>query len=256
MKPLISCIITTHNREQLLHRAIDSILKQTYNNFELIIVNDGSKDNTADILNDYIKKENRIQIINRKQSFGGNYSRNEGIRISSGEFISLLDDDDEFMPEKLDLLYNRIVKNKKIGLVYGGSKLIRRDMTDFNKLPKYGSLGYNNLLQIYCQFSPPACLIRRECFEIAGFFDESLPAYQDWDMWLRISRHYKIDAIKDIVCIVHQEHELPRIGLNDKAILGFKRFREKHIKSIPFLLRIIHNIKNRQIIRQLKLHTL
>jgi glycosyltransferase involved in cell wall biosynthesis len=244
----ISCIIPTHNRVSLLPRAIASIQRQDYDNLEIIVVNDASTDETATVVTKLAEKDNRIRLITNKESRGGSGARNVGIRAAAGDFIALLDDDDEFSDNKLTGQLSFLEQKPSTGMVYGASVIIQPDGTRYLRKPKYRFIDARFLLQAYCQFSPPTTLIRKECFKTCGLFDESLPAYQDWDMWIRIARNYRIGRIPSITCIIHQEHELPRIGLSRNALTGYSIFRSKHYRNMSMVGRYIHDFKNRDLI--------
>lgn len=251
-KVLVSCIIPTHNRQKLLPRAIKSILNQSYTNLEIIIVNDASTDDTLQVIDEYKKLDSRIKCITNDTPKGGSGARNIGITHSHGKYIALLDDDDEFMPDKIENQLNFLTNNPKYKMVYGGSIIITKEHKKIRRIPKYSFAGANYILGIYCQFSPPTALIDKDCFTRCGLFDESLPAYQDWDMWLRISKDYKIASTKDVVCYIHQEHELPRIGLKKDAVAGYIAFRDKHYSTLSISQKILHSFKQNYLMRYAK----
>jgi len=136
-KPFFSVIICTYNRANLLPRAIDSLLEQTYKNFEVIIVDDGSIDDTYAVIKKYLDSDLRIQYIYHK-NIGLPLSRNVGILASAGKFITFLDSDDEYMPEHLELNNKIIFENPEIEFLYGSVRVIGDpyipDMNDLNKL--------------------------------------------------------------------------------------------------------------------------
>lgn len=119
--PTVSVIIPTYNRAHLVGRAIQSVLNQTYKDFELIIVDDGSTDNTEDIIKKYQKKDERIKYIRRKKNKGGSVARNTGINAAIGEYIAFLDSDDEWLTEKLERQM-KVFKStsSEVGVVYSG----------------------------------------------------------------------------------------------------------------------------------------
>lgn len=138
MSNLVSVVIPTHNRADLLPRAINSVLKQTYTNIEVIIVSDGSTDNTRDVVDSFIKNDDRVKFIEYTPSKGGNVARNKGIEASTGEYIAFLDDDDEWLLEKLKKQVEIIESDKEIGLVYTGSRIIYvNEKVEYNSGLKY-----------------------------------------------------------------------------------------------------------------------
>lgn len=192
-EPLVSIILPTYNRASLIKRAIDSILLQTYRNFELIIIDDGSTDGTERIVSGFSDK--RIIYKQLDGNFGANNARNIGISISQGEYIAFQDSDDIWLAEKLRLQVEMLVSSvKEIGVVYvkyftitrgkysyfPRKKWINNDDAIFNRL-----LTHGNFIDL------PTTLIRKECFRKAGDFDASLPRFQDWDLMLRIAKLYR-----------------------------------------------------------------
>jgi len=194
--PLISVIIPTYNRAGLIEPCINSVLKQTYKNVEVIIVDDCSSDNTEEVVKNI--NDPRLRLIKHCSNLGASAARNTGIKESAGEFINLLDSDDRIYPSKLEQqirLFNDI--SDEYGLVYCGfnyTGVNNNDKILRSVTPKYRGYVFKNLLGENILGSPTP-LIRSECFEKCGYFDEELPACQDWDMWIRISRSFKFDFI-------------------------------------------------------------
>lgn len=182
---LVSVIIPAYNQGHYLDKAIQSVLDQTYQNFEIIVVDDGSTDNTADVAQSF--SDPRIRYIYQENS-GLSAARNTGIHRATGEYISFLDSDDLFLPEKLELLVSKLEDAPELGLVAGQAILIDENGQSlgevFNKkLPKDPTrLLLANPLHV------GSVMLRREWQETAGFFDETLRSYEDWDMWLRLAR--------------------------------------------------------------------
>lgn len=202
-KNKISVVIPTYNRANFIDRAIKSVLRQTYQNLELIIVDDASIDNTVKV----VKKnsDKRIKYIRHEKNKGAPAARNTGINLASGEYIAFLDSDDKWM---LDKLNKQIQKFEKIsndyGVVYGGYAYVLEGDENNSSInhPRFKGDIFSNLLK-HCYVGSPTPLVKKECFHKVGGFDEKLPSCQDWDMWLRISRYYKFDYIPDIVANVY-----------------------------------------------------
>jgi len=197
MKPRISVIIPTYNRPEMLSAAICSVLNQTFQDFELIVVDDASEGQIQDLLT--VFNDRRIKYIRHNANRGEGASRNTGIAHSEGEFIGFLDDDDQWLPEKLRLQFDLLEKSSpKIGGVY--SSFFAIDMENGTTLgqwvPKkrgdiYEDMKFDNFVG-----TPSTVLLRRECFDRAGLFDEDIAYGLDYDLWIRISKEFHFDYIK------------------------------------------------------------
>lgn len=202
--PKVSVIISTYNRAEYLSRSIGSVFRQTYENYELIVVDDASNDNTSDVVADFGDK--RIRYIKHDKNKGGPAARNTGIKSAKGEYIALLDDDDEWMAEKLELQVRHMEEvSDRVGVIYCGSE-IREEPED--KLIEIYFPDYAGDLRYHLLSGPviggvSKVLLRRRCFEKAGLFDENLKSCQDWDMWLRISEHYRFDFVPKVLVVTY-----------------------------------------------------
>ena len=190
-KPTVSVIIPTYNRAHLIGRAIKSVLNQTYKDFELIIVDDSSTDNTEDIVRKYQKKDERIKYILHKKNRGGSVARNTGIKSSKGEYIAFLDSDDEWLCEKLEKQIRLFSSMPiKVGVLYCG----QYNFDDNIGIERLISCSFEGDVRIelfrgWCP-STPLLMIRKQCFDVIGFFDEQFSSFQEHDLCLRLSRVY------------------------------------------------------------------
>lgn len=194
--PKISVIIPTYNRAHLIGRSIKSVLNQTYQDFELIIVDDGSTDNTEEIVKNI--NDERIIYILHKENKGPSAARNTGIKASKGEFIAFQDSDDEWFPEKLTT-HMDVFDNSppEVGVVYSGFFRIESNKKIY--IPKDGVTKkegriHSELLK-HNFIGTPAVLIKKQCFEKTKLFDESLPALEDWELWIELSHYYDFKYI-------------------------------------------------------------
>lgn len=226
---LVTVYIPTHNRPEMLVRAVSSVLAQTYKNIEIIISDDGSNiDVSSFIYNEFGARDN-IRVIRNDISKGACHARNKAIFEARGEFVTGLDDDDEFLPERIEKLVAFFVKNKypfiSTGLVFKTKK---------NEIIAYGescviklddNLNSNEIgNQIFT---------RTADLKSIGGFDESLNAFQDYDCWLRMILKYGHGYnTGEPTYIVHMEHEEGRISTSDKRLNGILCFVEKHKKIL------------------------
>lgn len=194
---MVSVIITTHNRVNLLSRAIESVFAQTYNNYELIVVSDGSIDGTDDFMSRF-EDNPQVSYITYYPGKGGNYARNSGIRVAKGEYVAFLDDDDEWLPNKLEKQVATIEKDNSIGLVYTGVNAIYvEDRVTYKTSPSSsGDLSKNILLKNLIG-STTTVLVRKQVLEKSGVFDEELFALQDYDLWIRVCQHAQVAVISE-----------------------------------------------------------
>jgi glycosyltransferase involved in cell wall biosynthesis len=185
--PQVSVIIPTYNRSELLQVAVESTLAQTYPNVEVIVVDDGSTDDTPSVMAQYAGRVTYIKQANQ----GVAAARNRGTEAAAGKYINFLDDDDLFAPAKLEHQVQVLDTRPEIGLVHCGYYYMDRDGNRLEKvtfLPG-GSLRELVIVDLIWSGAP---LIRRQCLEQVGLFDEKLPwrgqYAEDWDMWLRIAQ--------------------------------------------------------------------
>ncbi|GEN51437.1 glycosyltransferase family 2 protein [Alkalibacterium pelagium] len=184
---MISVVIPTHNRSELLTRAVESALNQTHKDIEIIVVSDGSTDNTEEVMKAYQQRENNIKFISVFPGKGANNARNEGIRASEGEYIAFLDDDDEWAPHKLESQLSVFNSDSSIGMVYTGINVIyvKEDLTYYSLSGKGGDLSKDILLKNVIG-ATPSVMIKKEILDQSGFFDVDMPAKQDYDLWIRV----------------------------------------------------------------------
>jgi len=186
--PKVSVIIPTYNRADLLPRALNSVLNQTFQDFELIIVEDGSTDNTKQLVEEFQKKDERIKYIWQKNSGGPAKPKNTGIKNSQGEFIAFLDDDDEWLPEKLETQLNKIEEND-YDIFFSNWYLWNPETNQKNKAFNFNPLNNKkDLFKIFIKRNignPSTVIIKKAKLEKIGYFDEKLKPSEDYDLWLR-----------------------------------------------------------------------
>ncbi|KPJ78751.1 MAG: glycosyl transferase [Deltaproteobacteria bacterium SG8_13] len=201
--PLVSVIIPTYNRAGIVGEAVDSVLAQDYPDYELIVVDDGSTDATAEVLNRYGDKIRTLRQKNR----GVSAARNAGIRSASGEFFAFLDSDDLWLPSKLGLqvaFFDRhpdavVCQTEEIWIRNG----VRVNPRKRHRKPS--GMIFEPSLQL-CLVSPSAVMIRRSLFDQVGLFDESLPACEDYDLWLRVSCRYPVYRLSTALVVKRGGH--------------------------------------------------
>lgn len=202
---LISIIIPTHNSAKVVGRAIQSVLKQTYKEFEVIIIDEASNEDVDDIeniINSF--QDARLRLFKYRQNTGLPSARNKGIRLSKGTFIAFLDSDDEWHAEKLARQLQLFQESPSTGLVYCGIEFIREEHTLGVRNPVHRG---NILKHILCENvvgNATTIMVRRECFDHLGLFDERLTGFgEDWDFFIRLAKVYTVDFNEEPLARYH-----------------------------------------------------
>jgi glycosyltransferase involved in cell wall biosynthesis len=183
--PQVSVILPTHNRRVALQRAIQSVVDQTYSDYELIVVNDGSTDDTADYLSTLNIKT--LRSIHCDRTSGGSFARNQGIDHSNGEYLAFLDDDDAWEPTKLEEQVS-LLSTGDAGLCRTGFNLYSRDGTLIKyvyKSPRFND-HYKSIVADNFLGGTSSVLVKRTLVKAINGFDPNLPALQDWDFFIRL----------------------------------------------------------------------
>jgi len=221
----ISVIIPTYNRADFLREAIDSVLAQTYREFELLVIDDGSTDHTRDVIAMYGKQLTSHFQENR----GVSSARNLGIRVSQGEYIALLDSDDRWLPQKLERQIAIMEHHPDLQLCHTEEIWIRHGVrvNPKKKHKKYSGDIFQYCLPL-CVISPSSVMIRRTVFDEVGGFDERLPACEDYDLWLRITKTYPVYFIETPLLIKRGGHS----DQLSRKHWGIDRFRIQALENL------------------------
>jgi len=227
--PKVSVIIPTYNRADLLSRAIESVLNQTFKCFELIIVDDASTDNTKEVVEEIQKRDQRIRYIRLDKNSGAPaHPRNVGIQNAKGEYIAFLDHDDEWLPEKLKKQIELFENSKKKNLGFVGCNALIVDEQDGKKyeyrLPRVENV-FRRLLESNFVWSASSVIVKKSVINDIGLFDERLKNADDWDMWIRIAQKYNFDFVPEVL-FKYYLHE------NNTTKLTPLNFKEKDLKII------------------------
>lgn len=195
MNSLVSVVIPTYNRASMLKEAIESVLVQTYQDWELIVVDDGSTDKTPAIVASYRGSCRSISYIRQPQQ-GQFAALNTGLSRTRGEFIAPLDDDDAWLPDKLETQVAYLERYPEISLVY--CPMIVMDSTGQTGTRKPSNRWQDTFQELLRHnFIPMTVMVRRTCFDEVGVFDASLSRSGDYDMWLRIACGYRFESIQE-----------------------------------------------------------
>ena len=221
----ISVVIPTFNRISLVARAIDSVLKQSLNPYEIIVVDDGSDDGTSEMIQNKYKSIKLIQ----QQSNGVSAARNNGIKHAKGDWIGLLDSDDEWTEKKLENQVDRLIKTPEYDFCHTNEIWIRNGVrvNQRKKHEKYGGYIFDKCLDI-CRISPSSVLFRKNILDHVGWFDDQLPVCEDYDLWLRITAEYRILFIDDPLIIKYGGHD----DQLSHGVEGIEFFRIKSLENL------------------------
>ena len=195
---LVTVIVPVYNGEKYLRKNIDSVLAQTYKNWELVLVNDGSSDSSVEIIEEYLKKDSRIRLINQENA-GQSSARNNGAKAAKGEYLAFLDQDDYYTPEHLESLVKILDEYPEVGMAYDEAEVIDKDGNREYNREAHPFRAANNPLNsiIDCikdniLILPGTTMIRKNIFLEVGGFDTDLIGYEDDHLFVRIFRKSKI----------------------------------------------------------------
>ncbi len=224
---LISVYIPTHNRSEMLKRAVFSVIRQTYKNIEIIICDDGSSDNTEQVVIELQEKYKNIRYLKNDTPKGACAARNLGIFEAKGEYITGLDDDDEFSDNRLEeLLSFFCLANGKYAFVCSGIEMREREVTSFG-YTKPRAVNLDDLLS--SNVVGNQVLTKTKYLQEIGGFDTTFPAWQDYDCWVRLCNRFGSGyRVGNVSYIMHMEHEQQRISTSSKVKSGYERFISAH----------------------------
>ena len=222
----ISVIIPTYNRVFFLKRSIDSVLAQTLQPYEIIIVDDGSSDGTSAMIKKNYPNLNLIYQDNK----GVSAARNIGDKASSGDWVCFLDSDDEWKKNKLSEQYIALEKNDTYSFCHSNEEWIKngKKINQKKKHKKYGGDIFKQCLDM-CRVSPSSVMINKDLLEDIGLFNENLIICEDYELWLRICSHYKVLFVDEPLIIKYGGHE----GQLSNSCESIEYYR---IKALEYLL--------------------
>lgn len=233
---LVSAIITTHNRLDLLKRAVESVFSQTYRNIELIVVDDHSIDGTYE----YCQSQPfRYIYISPGESRGGNYARNQGIRAAKGEYVAFLDDDDYWLPEKIEKQV-KLLESKHCELVTCTRKdeIVKLDGTiqivKNNYVPQNGDMSKKILFGVYTTTS--LMLVKKQALLDIGFFDEDLKFWQEYELTIRLAQRTHFYCVNEDLAVY-------RVNIYDSNRLTNKY--NEWIKAVSYIFEKHKHLYNR-----------
>jgi glycosyltransferase involved in cell wall biosynthesis len=229
---IVSVLIPTYNRGHILGQALQSVLNQTYQDFEILVVDDGSSDDTVDVLKSF--PDERIRYFRHPQNRGCSAAYNTGISLAEGTFVATLDSDDSWMPNYLERQVGFLTRHPEIGAAFSDLEIVADThtipsltglMRAFPKLwqrqPSAEEFAFNQSEMYVClleeiPIKPSACVVRRTVFGEVGVFNEAWPSGTDWDLFLRMSRAFSFGYIN-----------LPLVSMKWSADATHRKYWEK-----------------------------
>ena len=239
MNALVSAIIPVHNYAQYIFEALDSVLKQTYKNIEIIVVDDGSTDDTKAIVGGYIEKyADRIRYFYQENK-GPGVARNLGIKQSKGQYIAFLDADDIWLSKKLQLQIDLFEKEPTLGFIHTNHTLFNlKEVVANHKFAVNSKRHLSGEIFPYllreCIVRTSTAVIKRECISSIGFFETTFSG-EDYDFWLRAAKKYKAGYINEPLARCREHIQQTHLGVN-KTYTNVKRVIEKTIQSFPEIM--------------------
>jgi glycosyltransferase involved in cell wall biosynthesis len=204
-KPLVSVIIPNYNYGRYLKETIDSVLAQTYPNIEIVVADDGSTDNSEEVLSNY---GNRVKWF-KQQNQGVSRARNQAVKQSNGEILAFLDSDDLWLPQKIEKQV-QLFNDAEIGLVHCGfvdfdnkGNLLKEHLDGLSGWVATDLLLYQRPVVLG---GGSAAIVKREAFDKVGGFDPNVSPAEDWEFYYQVARHYKIGFIEEVL-MKYREHE-------------------------------------------------
>lgn len=228
----ISVIMPVYNGEKYLKEAIDSVLSQTFKDFELIIINDCSTDTTIDVINSY--NDERIILINNEENLGIAKNLNKGIEISKGKYIARMDADDICYSHRLERQYNFMEKNRDIGMCGSNVELFTNDTIRLHVCPQQ----HNEIkvLQIFnSAFTHPAVMINKEILDKYNLrYDEFYEGMEDYELWIRMSRVTKLANIDEVLLKYRIHANQVTKNITNQQLEKMKLIRTRTLNEIDF----------------------
>ncbi len=231
MELLVSVVMPSFNRAHSIERAMKSVLHQTYKNWELLVIDDASTDHTQAIVGVFAQHDSRIKYHRMEQNGGACVARNKGIQLAKGTYITFLDSDDEYLPEKIELQVKCFQESDlpNVGAVSCGREDFRNGVKYFEWIPKLRGNIVNNLLQKdRIGAGTPFLMTRRDILVKHDIlFDPQFPSSEEWDLLLRICQHSAFDFVpQPLVRVYHHDGE--RLYTNDRALIAVEKQYSKY----------------------------
>jgi glycosyltransferase involved in cell wall biosynthesis len=228
--PTVSVIIPTHNRAQFIQRAIASVLEQSPAVLEVIVVDDGSKDETESIVTNCARKDARIRFLRHDRQKGAQAARNTGLRAAQGEWIAFLDSDDQWLPDSLTSRL-RAAKERALQVVHSECYVHNAGSASpepYGVPPMQGRIYSEILRTLGVGPLYPSLMFTREALAKIGFLDESIVSYQEWDTAIRLAKYYEFAFVAEPTFLYDCRHDVSISKDVLRAAKGYEQVVRKH----------------------------
>lgn len=230
--PLVSVIIPTYNRANVLGRSLNSVLNQTYQNFEILVIDDGSFDNTKTVIKQF--SDLRINYFMHEKNMGQNVALNSGLNIANGEYIAFLDSDDEWFPLMLEKQIKKFQQDENLGVVYTWAGVVKSDgsIKPSLEFSLSGDIYKEALFQGYVSHMI-TLIVKKRCFDKIGLFDIQFTNCQDDDICIRLAKEFRFGLIPEVLAVIHNECDNIRVTGDTKSLAeGWLKLFNKHKEEI------------------------
>lgn len=229
---LVSVLIPTYNRASMVREAIQSVLDQTYQDFEIILIDDGSTDDTPGVIASF--NDPRIRYF-YQQNQGRPLARNHALKEADGDFITFLDSDDLYLPHKLQMQVDYLKSHPSVEMVYAGTKRVLMDGTFVDNLQTEQAGHIHQLLLWGCSIATPSVMMRSEVMKQVGYFDDALPILEDIDYWLRIAKEHEIGVIPNVLVHVRLHNQENLVRDPEETLKYLPYVIEKNLQGYSFI---------------------
>jgi glycosyltransferase involved in cell wall biosynthesis len=209
MPPMVSVIVPTYNRPEMLAECLESINGQTYQDLEVVVINDGGRD-VGDIVSACNKRKN-IRYLNQPTNKGLAAARNSGIRAAKGKYIAYLDDDDIYYPDHIETLVGFLEESQYMVAYTDACRAVQKKgdggyVVEKRDIPY--SMDFDRDRLLISNYIPVLCIMHDiSCIDKSGYFDEGLSSHEDWDLWIRLSRMFEFGHVGKTTCEFRWRHD-------------------------------------------------
>jgi glycosyltransferase involved in cell wall biosynthesis len=250
LQELVSVIMPVYNSADYLHEAVNSVLSQSYDPVELIIVDDASTDNSGQILAEISLRVPGLRVVRLNENIGAAGARNAGLSVARGEFVSFIDADDVWLPEKTSRQVEVLIGDTEAGWVYCNGFIIKQDMgvlylfSDCGHRP--AGMVYDQILRGSLWIVPSSIMVRRNVLDECGHFDPELRSVEDWEFLLRVARKYKCGYLAETL-IKYRQHTESVSRKEERMLPGRQKVLEKLLPLHPELESMLRHNYHRSI---------